>query len=271
MVRLKKSLGQHHLMDGRLCHPLIAFLRPSGERVVEVGPGGGVLTEELARAGAHVWAFELDLAWTGHLCRRLAGTVLDPPPPVPPAIVAADALEIPWERMPAPTLAAGNLPYNVATPIIERVLRHPERIPRAGFLVQKEVGERLVAGPGDPAYGALSVLVALRATAHLLGTVRAGSFRPPPKVDGAFVGLVLCEPPMPPGEMPGLEATVRLAFARRRKTLKNSLGAGWGREGAAAALAAAGIDPRARAEVLGVEEFLALERARRDLEPSPGA
>lgn len=229
--------------------------------MVEVGPGGGVLTAELVRAGARVWAFELDLAWTGTLHGRLRRSVFDPPPAHPPAIVAADALEIPWGRMPPGTLAAGNLPYNVATPIIERVLRHPDRIARAAFLVQKEVGERLVARPGDKAYGALSVKVQARATAHLLAIVRAGSFRPPPKVDGAFVGLVLRQPEDGPEARAALDATVDLAFSRRRKTLANSLGSGWGKERAIAVLESVGISPRARAEELGLDEFRALTRS----------
>ena len=264
--RLKKSLGQHHLVDPRICGPLVAFLRPAGERVLEIGPGGGVLTRELARWGARVWAWELDPEWAFALHRELAGGPGGAPtgsrvPGVPaPALVVGDALEIPWERLPPPTLVAGNLPYNVSTPLIARLLRYPERIPRAAFLVQKEVAERLVAGPGEAAYGALSVLVQARAEARILGRVKAGSFRPPPKVDGAFVGLTSRRPPLAPAGMAALEATVHLAFSQRRKTLRNSLGAGWGREPAEGALVAAGIAPGARAEELSLADFLRLVR-----------
>ncbi len=264
--RLKKALGQHHLVDPRICGPLVAFLRPAGERVLEIGPGGGVLTRELARWGARVWAWELDPEWAFALRGDLAAGLAKSPirskvPGVPePALVVGDALEIPWERLPSPTLVAGNLPYNVATPLIARLLRHPERIPRAGFLVQKEVAERLVAGPGEAAYGALSVLVQARSEARILGRVKAGSFRPPPKVDGAFVGFTLRPPPLAAAGMAFLEATVHLAFAQRRKTLRNSLGAGWGRERAEAALAAAGIAARDRAEELSLADYLRLVR-----------
>ncbi len=265
--RRKKALGQHHLADPRICGPLVAYLQPAGERVLEIGPGGGVLTRELARRGARVWAWELDPDWAFALRGPLADRGAAPGGPAP-ALVVGDALEIPWGRLPAPTLVTGNLPYNVATALISRLLRHPERIPRAAFLVQKEVAERLTAGPGEAGYGALSVLVAARADARLLGRVKAGSFRPPPKVDGAFVGFALRPPPLAPADMAALEATVHLAFARRRKTLRNSLGAGWGRAGAERALAAAGIAPGARAEELALADFLRLVRhAPRGREP----
>ncbi len=295
---LKKALGQHHLVDGRLCQPLVAFLRPAGERVLEVGPGGGVLTDELLAAGARVWAWELDPEWAFALRRdRADGGGQAPGPAL--GLVVGDAMDIPWERLPAPTLAAGNLPYAISTALIARMLRHPRQVPRAAFLVQKEVGDRLVARPGEPDYGALSVLVAARSDARLLGRVRAGSFRPPPKVDGAFVGLVAKEPPLPPASMERFERTVHQAFGQRRKTVRNSLGAALsasprggrghrgagpagergtsrgrqssrrsgGRERAEAALEAAGIPERARAEELSLDDFLRLHGA---LEGSAG-
>jgi 16S rRNA (adenine1518-N6/adenine1519-N6)-dimethyltransferase len=126
--------------------------------------------------------------------------------------------------------------------------------------VQLEVAERLLAGPGDAAYGALSVLTQARAEARLLARVRRGSFRPAPKVEGAFVGLTLGPPPLAEAEMDAFVATVRLAFGRRRKTLRNSLAAGWGRERAAAVLAELGWAPARRAEELGRDDFLALHR-----------
>ena len=264
--RLKKALGQHHLVDGRLCHPLIAFLRPAGERVLEVGPGGGVLTRELVRAGARVWAWELDPEWALRLRSVWGAETFDPrlARDAPPALVVADALDVPWGRLPAPTLAAGNLPYAIATALIARMLRHPERVPRAAFLVQAEVADRLVATPGGRDYGVLSVLVQARADVRLLGRVKAGSFRPPPKVDGAFVGLEAGPPPLPPAAMDSFEGTVKAAFGQRRKTLRNALGAAWGRGAAEAALERAGISAGARAEELMVEDFLRLDAAHRE-------
>ena len=249
---LKKALGQHHLTDGAICRPLIAFLQPEGRRVLEIGPGGGVLTAELLAAGAQVLGWELDLTWAVELRRRLRAPAL--------SLVVGDALEIAWARLPPGTLVAGNLPYNVATVILERLLPHHAQVSRAAFLVQKEVADRLVAGPRDEAYGSLSVLTAAWARARILGRVRPGSFRPPPKVDSAFVGFELHPPPLPTEEMPAFIAFVRLAFGQRRKTLRNALAAGWGREKAAAVLAAAGVPEKTRAEELGLEEFLGIWR-----------
>ena len=247
---LKKALGQHHLVDGAICRPLVHFLEPAGRRVLEIGPGGGVLTAKLLAAGARVIGWELDLGWAAELRRRLPDSNL--------SLAVGDALEIDWTRLPPPTLIAGNLPYNVATVIIERLLPHHARVPKAAFLVQKEVADRLVARPRDEAYGSLSVLVAAWASARILGRVRPGSFRPPPKVDSAFVGFELHAPPLPPEGMPAFTAFVRLAFGQRRKTLRNALAAGWGREKAAAVLAAAGVGEKVRAEELGLEEFLGI-------------
>ena len=252
--RLRKGLGQHHLVDGALTRPLVDWLAPAGRRVIEIGPGGGVLTAELLAAGARVTAWELDLAWAWELRRRQPGRPL--------ALVAADALDLPWGRLRRPALATGNLPYNVATALLERLLPHHRQVPRAAFLVQREVAERLVARPGDPSYGSLSVLVAAYARPRLLGRVRPGSFRPPPKVEGAFVGLELGPPPLPEPEMSAFIAMVRAAFGQRRKMLHNSLGALWGRAAAGEALARAGLPPAVRAEEVELDRWVELYRRR---------
>jgi 16S rRNA (adenine1518-N6/adenine1519-N6)-dimethyltransferase len=250
---LRKALGQHHLVSGALTRPLIDFLAPQGERVLEIGPGGGILTAELLAAGARrMIGWELDPDWAAHLRHALPDSRL--------SLVVGDALRIAWDRLPPPTLVAGNLPYNVATAILESLLPHHARIPRAAFLVQKEVADRIVAAPGTDAYGSFSVLVSAWARPRILGRIKPGSFRPPPKVDSAFVGLELQPPPLPDAEMPAFIALVRQAFAQRRKTLRNALAAVWGRERARAVLAAAGIPERARAEELGLGEFLGIYR-----------
>lgn len=247
---LQKKLGQHHLTRPEVARPLVEFLAPGGRRVVEIGPGGGILTGELLAAEARVLALELDPAWAFAVRQRLPAKAL--------TVVATDALSFDWSRLPGGTLAAGNLPYNVATALIERLLPHHAAIPKAAFLVQLEVAERLAAMPGSDAYGALSVLTQARAVVEILGRVRPGAFHPPPKVDSAFVGLRLKSPPLPEAAMPAFTRLVHLAFGQRRKTLRNALAAGLGRERAEAVLSAAGIETGARAEELGLPAYVHL-------------
>ena len=159
---------------------------------------------------------------------------------------------------------AGNLPFNVATPLIERLLLRAFAVARAGFLVQSEVAERLLAAPGDRAYGSLSVIVAACARAVRLGSVPRSAFRPPPRVDATFVGFERVEPAVAKAELGAFAATVRQAFALRRKTLRNSLAASWGRERAETALAALGLDSRVRAEALPLSAFVRLHAHRPD-------
>lgn len=268
--RLRRALAQHHLRHARSARPLVEWLRCAGRTVVEIGPGGGALTGELVAAGAaRVAAIELDLDWAFALAarRRERSRQGDEPAPGRVDLVVADALELAWERFPADWLVAGNLPYNVATVLVERLLAGAPTGVRAGFLLQKEVVDRMVAAPGGDDYGALSVRVAARARAVRLGTLRPGAFVPPPKVASAFVGLELVPAPLDGAGMAALDRVIAAAFGQRRKTLRNALGAGLG-VGAAAAvelLEGAGLDPGERAERLALADFVALARAvRRD-------
>jgi 16S rRNA (adenine1518-N6/adenine1519-N6)-dimethyltransferase len=254
--RLRKALGQHHLRDGARCLRAVEYLQPAGRLVVEIGPGGGVLTRELLRAGAKVAAWEIDPAWAIELSRRLRSPRL--------AIVVGDALELPWERLPAGSLVAGNLPFSVATPILEGFLLRGLASPRAVLLVQDEVAQRLVAAPGSRAYGFLTVTTAAVATISVLERLSPGSFRPPPKVHGAMIGVARRPAPIVPvAEMAAFRETVSQAFSHRRKTLANSLGAARGRASATAAIEAAGLDPGRRAETLTLDEFVRLARSLR--------
>jgi len=227
--------------------------------VVEIGPGAGALTGELLAAGARVLALEIDPAWARVLRRRLGEPRLD--------IVLMDALEFAWERLAAGSLVAGNLPYQIGTALVERVLAAGAHIERAGFLLQREVVDRLAAGPGDAAYGALSVLTQARAEVRALGRVRPGSFVPPPRVESAFVGLRVRTPAVPAEDWPAFERLVHDAFAQRRKTLSNALAARHDRGAVEAALAVLGRAPRTRAEELGLGELVALGRRLGTLPP----
>jgi len=254
--RLKKGLGQHHLIDGSLCQPLIDYLQPADRRVLEIGPGGGVLTAELVMARGRVAVCEVDPEWAFTLRRRFEDTWL--------GIVVLDALALDWSRLPVPTLVAGNLPFNVGTRIIEALLPHAEQVPKAAFMVQKEVADRMVAGPGDSAYGSFSVLVAAHSKPRFLGTVGPESFRPRPKIAAAFVGLELKTSPVEPERRREFSRFIRLAFALRRKTLRNSLASGLGREVSEQLLQAAGLATHCRAQDLDLAAFVGLfEHLRR--------
>ena len=251
---LKKRLGQHHLKQPEVCRPLIGFLRPSGASVLEVGPGGGVLTRLLLPDALSVIGWELDLEWAFALHHAEVNTDLQ--------IVIGDALDVPWEHLRAGTLVTGNLPYGIATRLILDLLVSAVGVPRAAFLVQLEVAERLVASPGESGYGSLSVVVQAYSRTRLLGKVAPGSFYPPPKVESAFVGLDRVEPPLPIDQMAGFRDTVRAAFSHRRKTLRNSLGRAWGTAEAEVVLEAAGVSPADRAEQIDLDGFVRLHKMR---------
>ena len=254
--RLRKRLGQHHLVDGSWCAPAISFLKPSGRRVLEIGPGSGVLTAELLEAGAEVVACELDPAWAFAVRHELDSPHL--------RLAVADALTIEWSRVREETLVAGNLPYGISGEIVLRLLRESS-VEHAAFLIQKEVADRLVAQPSTRAYGALTLLTAIFADVAPLGDVPRAFFRPQPKVDGTFVGITRKLPPVALEQIDELSSVIRIGFAHRRKTLRNAYAAQWGRQGAEWVLDRAGIDPRLRAEVLSLPDFVRIYSVSRDL------
>jgi len=266
----RKALGQHHLRDGAAARPLVDFLRVAGRTVVEIGPGGGALTRRLAAAGAaRILAVEVDPAWAFSLRAALAaadgrdeaaGSAGGAPAAL--SLVVADALDLDWSALPPDRIVTGNLPYNVGTVLLERLLAAAPAGVRAGFLLQREVVDRIVAPVGTHEYGALSVRVAVRARATRLGTLRPGAFVPPPKVESSFVGFELLPPPLDPAGMAAFDAVVGAGFGQRRKTLRNALGAVFGRAHAVALLAAAGLPEGERAERLDLAAWLALARAQ---------
>ena len=201
-------------MKGSALERIAAAACPQhAELVVEIGPGRGALTEKLLRRADRVVAVELDPYLASHLRLRFQD---DPRL----EIVEGDALECDLAQWgPAPIV--GNLPYYAATAIIARAVRLPT--PRAVFLIQKEVAERLVADPGTRAYGLLTVATAVFARARLLFEVKPAAFHPPPKVDSA---VILLEPHPAPAELGNPEAFLHFAaqcFRHKRKTIRNNL------------------------------------------------
>lgn len=238
---------------------MLDFLGDPGAagRVLEIGPGGGVLTAALLDGGWSVAALELDREWAFELRRRMAGDLAG----ARLRIAVGDALAVAWEGLGPDWRVAGNLPYAIVTALLEQLLDRAPAGMRCAFLVQKEVADRILAPSGSRVYGSLSALVALRARGRRLARVRPGSFRPPPKVESAFVGLELIAAPVDPEGWLQLKRTLRAAFSQRRKRLSNSLAASFGAERTHAALERCRIDGGRRAETLEPAELLALHRA----------
>ena len=246
----KKSLGQHFLRQPAICRRIVDLIAPAAEdNILEIGPGPGALTTVMeALPHARLLLLEKDEHWAR--TRAAEGG---------PRTEArcADALAFPWEELEGPWKLIGNLPYNVASPLIWDIASRCRALTRAAFMVQKEVGERLAAAPGSRHYGALSVWVQAWLKARVEFTVGPGAFSPPPKVDSAvlsFTPLPRDVLPPHPGE---LAEVIRLCFSQRRKQLGGVLRR-QGEEGLLAALEAMGVPLTARAEELDVGQFLTL-------------
>lgn len=254
MPRAKRQLGQHFLTDPRVLGR-IADAVDAGPRdtVLEIGPGPGGLTAALAERAGRLVAIEKDRDLVPALRARFPLAM----------IVEADALEADWHALAGPRfLVAGNIPYNITSPLIDKALEPP--VPdRIVFLVQKEVADRVTARPGEPAYGALSAGVQSVARAERLFTVAAGAFRPRPKVDSAVLRLTpLDEPVVSDRDREGFRRLVVGLFGFRRKQLARGLRelTGWDASAVSAALERAEIPAGVRPEVLAPAAFAALLR-----------
>lgn len=242
-----KRFGQNFLVSESHLTRIVEAAKPFTGPVYEVGPGLGVLTRALAEAGAEVTAIEKDERLRPVLEETLKG--------LPVHLIFGDALAYPWEEVPPGSLLVANLPYHIATPLVTRLLQ-TGRFARLVFLVQKEVAERMVAQPGTPQYGLLSLRVAYHAQAEKLFDLPPGAFFPPPKVVSSLVRLTPRKVPDDPALFQLLEA----AFSKRRKTLKNALtAAGYPKEKVEEALRSLGLPPDVRAEALDLSHFQRLK------------
>lgn len=254
-----KKLGQNFVHDANTVRRIVASGRVDADsRVLEIGPGLGSLTLGLTETGASVTAVEID----GRLAAQLPATVAAMQPEARLRVVHQDALTVAASDLPeAPTHVVANLPYNVSVPVLLHLLATFPSIERALVMVQAEVGYRLAADPGNKVYGAPSVKAAWYGSWSIAGQVSRQVFWPVPNVDSVLVGFDR-------GEQPGDEALrsrvfvlVDAAFQQRRKMLRQSLsGVLGGSARAAEVLTAAGIDPTARGEVIGVDDFVRLAR-----------
>ena len=260
---LSKGFGQNFIVNPGICPRMVeAAGIDESFGVLEIGPGIGVLTKELAARAAKVVAVRLP--------PLLAETLADCPNV---KIVMGDVLKVDLTKLIAEEFAGlkvavcANLPYYITSPIVMRLLEERLPVEHITVMVQKEAAERISAAPGTRAAGAISYGVAYYAQPRLLFTVQPGSFFPPPKVTSAVIQLVLR--PQPAVETPdeaGYFKLVRAAFGQRRKTAANSVSAGLGIPKARVmqALEAAGLSPMARPEQLTLEDFCALQKALND-------
>jgi 16S rRNA (adenine1518-N6/adenine1519-N6)-dimethyltransferase len=229
------------------------------ETFVEIGPGRGAITRLLAARAARVIAVEVDRDLAANLRAAAIARV---------EVVEADVLEVDLGALglPAGTRMAGNLPYNISSPILFQLLDAQRRLglfADATLMLQKEVADRLVAVPGTKDYGRLTIFTALEATVVRQLSLPPGAFHPPPQVRSAVVRLTFLGPEQRPDVPAGFEPMTRALFAARRKTIANGLKGPAARAGTTPqdVIERAGLDPRTRPEQLSVPQLLALASA----------
>ena len=248
----RKRLGQHFLHDPAVIRRIVGAIAPRpDDLIVEIGPGRGALTFPLLASGCELHVIEVD--------RDLAASLRERASRHPNLTVhEADALAFDLARL-APARqrirVTGNLPYNISTPLLFRLLVELSRIGDMHLMLQREVVDRMVSPPGTRTYGRLSVMVQLDCEVERILHVGPGAFSPAPRVDSALVRLrPKARATLDPASRGRFDTIVRSCFSKRRKTLRNAL-RGLCDE---SAIAAAGLDPRARPETLPVEAFVEL-------------
>lgn len=253
MHRARKRFGQHFLHDAAVIGNIVDAIDPRpGDRMVEIGPGLGAITLPLLRRLARMDAVEIDRDTIAHLASRTDPAQL--------TLHEADVMEFDFtalrtgdERL----RIVGNLPYNLSTPLLFRLIAQRDAILDMHFMLQKEVVDRMAAGADDDDYGRLSVMLAPWMRVEPLFDIGPGAFRPPPRVTSTFVRLTPhAAPPFELAAPARFAAIVAAAFAQRRKTLRNSLKALLSEE----QIRRAGIDPSRRAETVAPAGFAALAR-----------
>jgi 16S rRNA (adenine1518-N6/adenine1519-N6)-dimethyltransferase len=263
--RPQKRLGQHFLADRAVVRKMIDLMALDGSEVVlEIGAGLGALTLPLAARVGRVVAVEKDQ----RLC-RLLGEKLKTEGIQNVTLLHQDILKVDLLALTGggreKIRVVGNLPYNISSPMLEKVILERERVERAFFMLQLEVAQRLVAKPGNKAYGALTVWVQYHALVRLLFPVSRKAFYPVPKVDSMVVELDFQRPHLKrTPDVTHFRKVVKAAFAHRRKTILNSMagtGGMWDKEVLGGAMDQCAVDPGRRAETLNLDEFLCLAGA----------
>jgi 16S rRNA (adenine1518-N6/adenine1519-N6)-dimethyltransferase len=273
-VQPTKKLGQNFVVQPGTVRQIAAIAGPfeADDVILEVGPGLGSLTlalvEASAQAGARVVAVEIDPVLAAELPKTIAGRA--PAHADRVAVVTANALRIGPADIENPTVIAANLPYNVAVPVVLHLLASFPSIGRGVVMVQAEVADRMCAGPGGRVYGVPSAKLAWYAAARSAGTVPRGVFWPVPNVDSKLVAFTRHESPVVPVSREEVFRVIDAAFGQRRKTLRAALATWAGSPAqAGAVLSAAGVDPGARGESLGIAAFARIAEAARTAGVAP--
>jgi len=264
--RAKKRLGQHFLVEPEIINKIIGLAGfQSSDLVLEIGPGQGALTLPLARTVGHVVAVEKDAQLVNALQKRLNRAGITNVTLINHDILKWDFREI-RPPLSARLLVIGNLPYNISSPVLEKLIKNRELIRRAVLMFQLEVAKRLTASPGGKAYGAMTLLVKYHAHPRPLLEVSKDAFNPKPKVDSMVIELDF-EKPYPRlllNNEGNFKKIVKGAFAHRRKTMVNSLkgmSTSLDRETLFEVMKRCRIDPGRRAETLDMDDFLCLTAA----------
>ena len=259
----KKNFGQNFLIDSNILDNIAACAGVTKEDcVLEIGPGIGVLTKELAQRAAKVVSIEVDERLPPLLAETMAGVenfklVLQD-------VLKVDLRALIEEEFPGmPVAVCANLPYYITSPIVMKLLGDRLPIRNLTVMVQKEAADRLAAAPGTRASSAISCAVSYYATSKLMFTAAPGSFYPAPKVTSAVVRMdIRTTPAVQVEDEDGYFALIRAAFGQRRKTAANAIASGLGlpKDKVIAAIEAAGFDARIRPEALTLEDFAAVQR-----------
>lgn len=255
-LRPTKQRGQNFVHDANTVRRIVAAagVRPD-DVVLEIGPGLGSLTLGLLEAAGQVVAVEIEHSLADRLPRTAAERL--PARAGGLRVLEADALTVDTLADPQPTLVVANLPYNVSVPVLLHVLARFPHVRGGLVMVQAEVADRLVAGPGSKTYGVPSVKLAWYCAARRVGSVPPSVFWPVPNVDSGLVELVRRDPPATSATRAQVFTVVDAAFGQRRKMLRSALSGLFGSSAAASdALEQAGVDPQARGEVLGIADFV---------------
>lgn len=250
-----KRLGQHFLTDPGIAARIAEAAALLGRGLcLEIGPGKGILTQALAEGFSRVVAVELDRRMVAHLEKRFAGKNV--------RLVHGDVLKTDLREIASgePLVVAGNLPYQITSPVLERVARYKDAISLAVLMVQREVAQRMVAGPGEKAYSAFTVFCSYHFAPEVLFRVSPGSFFPRPRVTSAVVRLLVRKKPPVETDEGKFFVVVKQAFGKRRKMLRSALGLSG--DEVSRIQEETGINLTRRGETLSLEEFARLTRAR---------